>query len=183
MNNFGDNVHTDLSLSDSVSLYNIFKNISNNQIGSVGLAEEPNNFLATDTVNGQSVVRPKLGFFDYTDIRKFVRGSLADGFIKKENANITILNGTGTPGIATNRADKLKSYGYNVGTVTNAPTQNYEKTIIVDLTKGKDKYTQRYLEQRFGVKATTNMPDSAILPGKADFVIILGNNETFSSQD
>lgn len=183
MSAFSNNVHTDLSLSDTVSLYKIFKGINNNNVASVGLADGQNNYLSTDNVNGQSVVRPKAGFFDYTAIRTYLRGALTDGYIKKENSNITILNGTERPGLATEKADSLKSYGYNIGTVANAPTQMYDTTVIVDRTGGKDKYTRHYLEQRFGVKATTKLADSSILPGSADFIIILGNDEASSSQN
>jgi LCP family protein required for cell wall assembly len=183
MSAFGNNVHTDLSLNDTVSLYKIFKDINNANVASVGLADEPNNYLTTDNVNGASVVRPRAGFFDYTAIRTYLRGALTDGYIKKENANITLLNGTARVGLATTKADSLKSYGYNIGTVANAPTQTYDTTVIVDRTNGKDKYTRHYLEQRFGVKATTKLADSSILPGSADFIIILGNDEASSSEN
>jgi LCP family protein required for cell wall assembly len=183
MSAFGNNVHTDLSLADTTSLYRIFKDINNTKVASVGLADAPNNYITTDNVNGQSVVRPKAGFFDYTAIRSYLRGALPDGYIKKENSNITILNGTARVGLASEKSDALKSFGYNVGTVANAPTQTYDTTVIVDRTGGKDKYTCHYLEQRFGVKATTKLPDSSILPGSADFIIILGNDEAFSSQN
>jgi hypothetical protein len=75
----------------------------------------------------------------------------------------------------------LKYYGYTVGTVGSAPTQTYDQTVIVDLTGGKKPYTQNYLEKRFGVKVTTTMPDQAIQPGNASFIIILGRNETSNS--
>jgi LCP family protein required for cell wall assembly len=183
MGAFGDNVHTDLSLSDTVSLYGIFKGIANNKVGSLGLADAPNSFVTTDNINGQSVVRPKLGLSDYTDIRNYIRSALQDGYIKKENSNITLLNGTSIEGLATKMSNTLKTYGYNIATIANAPTKMYDKTVIVDQTSGKDKYTRHYLEQRFGVKATTNVPDSAIIPGQADFIIILGNDEATSSQN
>lgn len=183
MSAFGDNVKTDLSLSDTVALYNIMKGINNNNIGSLGLADNGNSFITTDNMNGQSVVRPKLGYFNYTDIRNYVRRSLQDGFIKKENARITVLNGTSYEGLATRDGDMLKSYGYNVTKVDNAPTQAYDTTVIVDLSKGKAKYTRHYLEQRFQVKATTKIPDSAILPGDSDFLIILGHDEATRSED
>lgn len=183
MNDFGDNIHTDLSLSDTVSLYKIFKDIPNSKIGSLGLADTPNDYVTTDNVGGQSVVRPKLGFFDYTDIRNYIRSVLPDGYITKENSNITVLNGTSVEGLATDEAKTLKSYGYNVSKTANTPTQTYDKTVIIDRTNGGDKYTKHYLEQRFGVQATTKIPDSAILPGSADFIIILGNNEATSSEN
>ena len=183
MSAFGDNVQTDLSLSDSAALYNIFKGIDNKDVRSLSLVDGDKKLVTTDNMNGLSVVRPTLGYFNYTDIHGYVRSALQDGYIKKENAKVTVLNGTGYEGLATKVSDTLKTYGYNVMTVANAPTQAYDTTVLVDMTGGRDKYTRNYLEQRFQVKATTKVPDSAILPGTADFVIILGNDEATRSQN
>jgi len=179
---FGNNVVTDISISDASRMYTIGKQITNNNIQSIGLADPPNNFVTTGNIDGLSVVEPRLGLFDYTDIQNYVRNALRDGYIAKENANITILNGTAIPGLATQEATLLKSYGYNVGQVTDAPTHSYANTVLVDLTNDKDKYTRHYLEQRLGTSAVTKLPDSSISPGSANFVIILGGNAANTSQ-
>jgi hypothetical protein len=145
---------------------------------SVDLASAANPLVKTGMISGQSVVLPTAGQGNYEAIQAFIRTKLKDGYITKENANITVLNGTVSPGLATEKADQLRTYGYNVATVADAPTSDYEKTVIVDLTKGKKPYTKNYLEKRFGVKTTTKLPDTTIKPGSASFVIILGRNET-----
>lgn len=174
---FGDHVSTDLSVNDAMRLMDIGKEIGGN-FDSVGLAGPPANLVTTGNIDGQSIVKPVAGLGEYDDIKAYIRNKLKDGYILKENANITILNGTVTPGLAGEKADELKSYGYNIGTVADAPTQAYRQTVIVDLTKGKKPYTKNYLEKRFDVKVVTKLPDQTIQPGKASFVIILGNNET-----
>lgn len=178
MDAFGDHISTDFSVNDAVRLMQIGKGIDQSKIESIGLADPPNNFLKNGNISGQSVVVPVAGIDNYADIQKFIREKLKDGYILKENANLTILNGTSVPGLAGQKADQLKTYGYNVGTVADAPTKDYEKTVVVDLTNGKKPYTKNYLEKRFGVKATTKLPDNTIQPGNASFVIILGQNET-----
>lgn len=178
MDAFGDHISTDFSVSDAARLAQIGKGIDQSKIESIGLSDPPNNYLKTSNISGQSVVVPTAGIDNYDAIQKFIREKLKDGYIIKENANLTILNGTAVPGLAGQKADQLKTYGYNVGTVADAPTQSYENTVIVDLTNGKKPYTKNYLEKRFGVKATTKLPDETIQPGNASFVIILGQNET-----
>jgi hypothetical protein len=156
-------------------LYDIGKGIGGDNVTSVGLADPPNNYVVTDNVNGQSIVRPRAGLTDFSEIQSYIRNALKDGFIANENATIAIYNGTATAGLATKKSVELKSYGYNVNTVADAPTKNYTKTVLVDLTKGVKKYTKHYLEQRLGVTAVTALPDSNIPnPGNSDFVIILG---------
>ncbi|HVC36636.1 MAG TPA: LCP family protein [Candidatus Dormibacteraeota bacterium] len=183
MSAFGDNAQTDLSLNDASRLYSLFKNINGSDISSIGLADPPNNFVTTGAAGNQSIVQPRAGLFDYGDIQTYLRGVLKDGYLTRENAKITILNGTTEPGLATAKEAVLKSYGYNVTTVANAPSNGYTKTMIIDLTNGKDKYTKHYLEQRFGVSSTTQIPDSTIQPGQANFIIILGSDETTNSQN
>ena len=184
MGAFGDNVVTDISLSDAVRMYDLTKGIGNSDIQSLDLVTAPNSYITTGNMNGISVDEPKAGLYDYSAIQKYVRSSLVDGYIAKENAKITVLNGTSIPGLATDKADELKSYGYNVATVDNAPTQGYMKTQIIDLTNGADKYTKHYLENRFGVTATTQLPpNGSIQPGDANFIIVLGSDETISSQN
>lgn len=180
---FGNNVQTDLSLSDGSRLYSITKGITNNNIQSLDLDTAPNVYVATAAVGNISTVQPKAGMFNYADIQTFVRSKLQDGYLKKENANVTVLNGTTVAGLATAKATELKSYGYNVGTVSSAPTDGYQQTILVDLTHGKDKYTKHYLEQRFNTTAVTKVPDTAIAPGSSDFILVLGNDQTSTLQN
>lgn len=182
MDNFGDHVTADISLDDAMRLLSIGRKIGN-KFESVDLADPAKPLVTTSMISGQSVVMPSAGEEDYSEIQAVVRNKLRDGYLASENANVTILNGTDIPGLATKRADQLRSYGYNVGTVADAPTHNYQKTVIVDLTKGSKKYTKNYLEKRFGVKVTTQLPDQSIQAGGANFVIILGQDETTNSQN
>jgi LCP family protein required for cell wall assembly len=182
MSDFGDHIATDMSVNNALRLMTIGKSIGGNFI-SVGLADPPNNYLRTDNVNGQSVVRPTAGFGDYSQIQNFIRNTLKDPYIAKENPSIMVLNGTGTSGLATAKGDLLKTYGYNVVSVGDAPTSSYTRTTIVDMTGGKKKFTLHYIEKRFGVKSTTKLPDPAIQATGADFVIILGQDATANSQN
>lgn len=181
MDDFGDHVKTDFGMNDLRRLYSLTKDISGNNMESIGLADPPNDYLTTGTFGGQSIVQPKDGLFEYDAIKEYIRKKLPDGYIIKEKAPITVLNGTATEGMATKVGDDLKTYSYNVQKVDNAPTQDYQKTIIVDLT-GKNKFTKNYLERRFDVKATRKLPEGITIPEheRKGFVIIIGSNETIN---
>jgi len=176
MDNFGDSIKTDFSLNELMRLYELSKKMGDPaSIELVGQGE--NGLLTTDMVSGQSVVVPKAGTFEYEAIQLYLRKMLPDGYIIKENARITVLNGSGIAGLATQKADELKSYRYNVVSADTAPTSDYQKTIIVDTTEGDaGKYTRNYLEKRFGVKATRELPAGITAPTQPGFVIILGSN-------
>lgn len=182
-NAFSNNVQTDLSLKDAMRLYGIVKSIPDTKTTSVGLSDAPNNYITTGTLAGQAIALPSAGLFNYNDIQTFIRGQLKDPYIIKENAKISILNGTPVSGLAGTKADQLKTYGYNITSTGNAPNTNFVQTTLVDLTHGKDKYTKHYLEQRLGVSAVTTLPDNSIQTNGADFVIILGSDEATPSQN
>ncbi len=174
INDFSTNMQSNLSTQEVLRLYDIGKNIDASKVTSVGLADPPNNFVTTGNIGGQSVVVPRAGTDDFSEIKNYVRNALKDGFIRNENATIAVYNGTNTGGLAGSKATDLRSYGYNISVVADAPTKNYTKTILVDLRKGEKKYTKNYLEKRLGTTAVNAMPDNTISPGSADFVIILG---------
>ena len=180
MDNFGDHVHTDFAMNDLMRLYSITKGISDSNVKSIGLADPPNDYLTTGNYAGQSIVKPKSGsMFNYDAISKYVRTQLPDGYILKENAPVTVLNGTTTGGLAGDVGDNLKTYSYNVVKVDTAPTQTYTNTVIVDLT-GNNKYTKNYLEKRFNTKVTRSIPQGITIAeaDKKGFLIIIGSNET-----
>jgi hypothetical protein len=179
MDTFGNNVVTDISINDAVRMIKIAKDIGGSY-DSIDLDAPTQPIFTTGWVDNQSVVLPTAGQGDYSQLQALLRSQLPDGYILKEKAVISILNGTTTPGLAAQKAAELKSYGYNVATVDSAPTSSYANTVVVDLTKGKDPYTKNYLEKRFGVKSTTTLPDSTIKPGNASFVIILGQDATLN---
>lgn len=184
LNSLGNNVYTDFSLNDMSRLYQIIQKVPSTDVTSLDLVTPPHNFVTTGNMNGLSIVEPKAGLLDYSDITNYIRNTLRDGFLAKENAKISVYNATDTVGLANSKAAVLQSYGYNVVKVDNTSSVlNPAKTTIVDLSKGKDKYTRHYLEERFGVTAVTKLPsDSGVTPPVGtDFVIILGKDAEASS--
>jgi polyisoprenyl-teichoic acid--peptidoglycan teichoic acid transferase len=185
LDSFGNNVYTDFSVNDIMRLQQIFGKIPSNKIGSLDLTSDTHNLVTTANMNGLSIVRPRAGLTDYSEIQSYVRNALKDSFIAKENSQIAIYNSTSIVGLATASSNKLKSYGYNVTVVDNTPTEsNQPITTIVDFSKGKDKYTRNYLEKRFKVRAINSLNASFGVkpPTGTTFVIILGKDAANSSQ-
>lgn len=178
----GNNVTTSLSLKEIMRVYEIGKEIPSTSIASLGFTDEPNVLVKTGNIDGQSVVIPRRGQSDFSEIQSFVRNALRDGFLKSENASVVVLNGTDIAGLATKRAEELKSFGYNVTMTENAPAGTYPSTQLIDLTDGIKKYTKRYLEQRLGATATAS-PEGLdpVQYGSPDFIIIIGDNEASST--
>ncbi len=182
INALGNNVRTDLNgIGEMKRLYEIMQEIGSDKFVSVGLADPPNILVTTDFINNQSVVVPSAGLYQYDDIQSYVRNTLKDAFLRQENSRVAILNGTTTAGLATAREKELKSYGYNIVLIDNAPTSDYATTTLVDVSAGKNPYTLSYLEKRLGVTKTTNAIAGLPTNETVDFVIILGSNETLKT--
>ena len=90
---------------------------------------------------------------------------------------MAVLNGSGITGLATKKANELRSFGYDVSIVDNAPTEDYLSTVLIDNTDESKPYTRRYLERRLGVVATESRADPELAQYSQDFVIIVGANE------
>ncbi len=180
---FGNHVRTDLNGLDEIKrLYEIGQNIGADRIASVGLADPPNMLVRTNFIDNQSVVVPIEGTYEYSNIQSYIRNTLRDAFLKSEDARVIILNGSGTAGVASARSNELKSYGYNIIGVGNAPTADYTATILIDNTNSVKRYTRSYLEKRLGVEVSSTT-DGLPTIEEADFVIILGTDEANKAQN
>lgn len=179
----GDNVTINASLGEMMRMYEITKDVPSASIATVGLADEANPLVETASVNDQSVVIPRAGQEDFSEIQSFVRNTLRDPFLKSENATIAVLNGTGTPGLATATADKLKSYGYNVTIIDDAPTKDYAQSAIYDRTNGVKKYTRSYIERRLVISVSSEPTSANPILAAADFIVVLGQNEITEATD
>jgi hypothetical protein len=179
LNSLGRNVYSDFDTESIKCLYRQTSEVQSKNIKSLDLVTPPNDLLVTGPLNGRSIVRPKAGLFDYSQLQEYIRTTFRDGFLAKENASVAVYNATGTSGLATSVANTLKTYGYNVKVVENAPHQaNPANTILIDLSKGANKYTRHYLEQRFGVAALSSLPGEHGInpPVGTAFVIIVGTD-------
>ncbi len=170
-----DHVRTDIQVSEMLRLYEIMEKIPNEKIISFGLTNASDNYLVSANINGASALQPRGG--DYSEIQLFVRELFVDGFIKQEQPVIDVYNGSSVPGLATETATELESYGYKTGIIDNAPTQDYDMTVVYDLSGGKKQFTRELIAKRFNVtmKSAGELP-AALKDTTSDFVVILGQN-------
>ena len=171
----GNHVRTDIQISEMLRLYEIIDSISPDKIISFGLDNGADNYLQSANIDGASVLQPKSG--TYQDIQLFVRELFVDGFIRQEEPLLDVYNGSVVAGLAGETSAELETYGYNIGHVANAPTQNYQITVIYDLSGGEKPFTKQLITTRFGVEVTSgdSLPD-ALKDTTSDFVIILGTD-------
>lgn len=171
LSSIGNHVLTNLRVDEMLKLINISKEVGVQQIVRAVLDNSPDNYLASSQINGQSALIPRAG--NYSEIKRFVRSIMIDGYIKREGAKVRLLNGTTNKGMAEKVARLLKSYGYQLVEVGNAPSSDYASTEIYNHSGGSNRYTLHYLQKRFGANPQQRDFD-ALNP--ADITIIIGSD-------
>lgn len=94
-----------------------------------------------------------------------------------QSQHIVLYNGTTVVGLTKKYETELKQKVPNSQVLDrkNAKRQDYEKTILVDLSGSKNELAQQ-LAQFLGI-AVGQLPDGEITPKEADFLIILGSDK------
>ena len=171
LQSFGDNLYTDMSADAAIKLLGISKSIQDRDITSFDLVTAPNKLVTTDRIGNSSIVRPIAGIDIYSDIQKFIRAKLVDGYISKEAAPVVVL--ATDKGIAEPVFSSLTEQGYVVrAQISSGADSSGAKLIALD--KGRAPYTRNYLEKRLGMKAATKLPAGVVVPDDARFVILVG---------
>ena len=173
LDSLGDNLRTTFSSSDIRTLINLAQNIDLDEIESLSLIDE--GLLTTDMIAGQSVVIPTAGVFDYTEIRRFLARSMSNDPLMRENATISVYNGSGIVGAASRTADRLTDRNLNATAVGNTSSISGSYRIY-DLTDGKKSETSRRLSEILSTNvqrvSRNNLPGG--ITTSADFVVIVG---------
>lgn len=182
LDSIGNNVQTDLQLSDLESLYSLAKNINNGNIKSYsldmldGTTELLKGYI---TSNGQDALIPTIGIDNFSKIAAGIRRLTSNDPVVQENANTVVLNGGSIAGIATKQGLILTNKGMNVSAIADA-NKTYTATAIIDNSNGKKPATKQLLQSMFGSNFITDSQLTATY--NADFIVILGQNLTSPQQ-
>lgn len=169
----GQNLRTNIETKELRTLMNIGQKTSNDNIISLSLIDEDNQLVTTGSYNGQSIVRPIAGLFDYSEIIDYIHKSVtAEPFVREE-PHVSVMNGSQTVGVAQTEADKLEDMGFTIDVVDVAPEGSYAKIEIYQINDDK-KETATKLQELYGVTLKTTAPPISVV-GETDFLIIVGN--------
>lgn len=169
----GTNLRTNFATSEISTLISLGNEIESDAIHSISFVKEGEEVMTTGNVGGSSIVRPIAGLTDYSEVADYVKKQINSNKITQEAANIVVLNGSQTPGVAQEEADKLEDKGFIITDIDNAPEGKYANVEIYQISDDKPA-TKAKLKQLFGVKTVrTSKPPIQITEG-TDFVIIFG---------
>lgn len=169
--------------------FNLGKDINEEDIIRHVFDDSPNGLLVGGTTaDGAWVLQPKSGNFN--EMRQIVsnifnttqeaQAQTAEVEQKYTPKVIEVRNGTKIPGLAFKTADMLESQGYKIHKYGNAPTQDYQKTVVYNLITDKNDETASKIAKQLKAEVTTTLPDwvkTAGGNGEVDIVIVLGQDQ------
>ena len=157
----GSSVETNMSIWQAIKIANMVKETDEDKIYRIVLDDMPDSILEPGfTEEGAWILQPKDGNFE-TLARQF-NNIFDTGKIKEEYARVEVLNGTETGGLAYWTASFLEKLGYNIFTYGNAPSQDYQRTVIYDLTDGQKKASLKNLKEELNAYVAKPVPDYLI---------------------
>jgi len=196
-----NSISTNLEMWEMLKLRELSEGIDSTKIIHQVLSDDPNGLLRAANVDGAYILEPKSG--DFKELQSMVQNIFNTEtqivFEKKpEPTRLEIQNGTKKAGLAGRTSQMLTELGYKVIKIGNAKEQNYERTVIYDLTGGKKNDELNFLRDKLDADLSLSVPSwmtssatpsevtifnppEATSPTKysSDFLIILGQNANF----
>lgn len=173
LNALGNNLRTNIATKEIRTIMDLAKEIKQEDIISLTLVEEGNLLVTTGRLeNGASIVRPVKGLYDYSEIQQYVDDNVNATPVDREKPHVTVLNGTSTGGIGQAQANRLEEEGFIIDDVDNAPTGDYGKATIYQITTAKTASAAK-LKELYGVELQTGTPPVSVV-GETDFLVIIG---------
>lgn len=173
----GNNLRTNFETAEIRTLMQLGNDIPSKDIVPISLIKEGEEVVRGGA--GGNVV-PTAGTYEYSEIQAYIDKNLSSDPVAREAANIVVMNGTTTAGVALTESGRLTEAGFTVSNATNAPTQDYQTTTIYRINKKDKDGTAKALSKRYGVELITTAPSFAVDAG-VDFVVIIGRASLSSS--
>ncbi|HUC96643.1 MAG TPA: LCP family protein [Candidatus Saccharimonadales bacterium] len=171
---FGNNISMNFSGGEIKTLLSFAKSLSSKSITQVSLVKTGNEVVTDSEVDGQSVVVPTSGTYDFSSIIDYLTKELSNNPAVNEGATIAVYNASYTTGAASAEQAKLQQIGLTVDTIGDANNRDAGagSYSLYDQSQGKKPKTLAFLQTELGVKATTS-PTPSDINSNDDFVIIV----------
>lgn len=192
INEFNEHLNSNLKIWEIVKLWNMFKNTSKENITNKVLDNSHNGLLVNMiTEEGAYVLYPKSG--DFNEIQYLIHNIFSKipidikSKINTEKASLEIRNGTWINGLASKIAVDLEKYKFNIIRIGNSSRQNFQKSVIYDLTFGNKIESLAILKEKTKANVSFQLPQwlqdditkdlsKEINPKQPDFILILGQD-------
>jgi len=192
INEYNEHVSTNLKVWEIIKLWDLFKNIDKEHIINKVIDNSPNGLLI-DSISekGAYILSPRSG--DFAEIQYFINNIFSDApqedkiRVLNERATVEVRNGTWINGLASKTALDIEKYGFIVVRIGNSRRQNFEKSVIYDLTYGEKMESLTILKNKTNANIAFSLPEWLVEeisneleneknPIQPDFILIIGRD-------
>ncbi len=165
----GDHVKTDIGTSELSRLASLGNDLQSEDVITKVLDNSPDGPLKSVNDGGYYLV-PKAG--DFSEVQRIAYELFSDPYLRREQAKIEILNGTGNAGQALELQQDLEALGYTIVSIDK--TDPTATTKLYDYSGDKAPFTAKFLGDRLQTQvAKSARPADA---AGIDIRVILGEN-------
>jgi hypothetical protein len=187
-----EHISTNLKIWEMVKLWELFKDVKKEDIANNVLDNSANGLLVNSiTPDGAYILLPRNG--DFSEIQYLANNVFSEGpkeiksIILSERATIEIRNGTWINGIANKTSVDLEKLGFTIVRIANSSRQNFEKSVIYDLSYGEKKESLNVLKNKTGAELSAELPEwmreeisqdnlKENKPVQPDFILVIGRD-------
>lgn len=183
MDNLSQHLSSNLEVWEMLKLFTMAKNVTSEDITTkVFDASSDGPLYSTMTIDGAAILQPRSG--DFSELQLIAQNIFGlDALADQQPKRLEVQNGTKIPGLGLRTSQYLEGLGYKVVETRNAPTQDYQKTVVYVLTQSpKSTETASILAKLLGADVAPTLPTwvsattSAQVSRTADILIILGQD-------
>ncbi len=179
----GNHVETDFEIWEVIRMFQLSKDIDQSTIGHTVFDDSPNGPLYSRILDtGAFVLLPNAG--DFSDLQ-YVAEHIFDkaALEARTPQRVAVLNGTRINGLASTISRRLENQGYEVVTTSNAPTQDYVKSVLYlsnqtdhGATIAQDIANYLEISQAESLPEWVTSTTTPAVSGNPDIVIVLGED-------
>ena len=158
METLGDNLKTDITMSEVRSAIDLGKQIDLENGEKLGFQDSGNAVVKSANIGGRSVLVPVAGEFDYSGIRSFITKRLNSEPFVKEEAVIGVYNASGVEGLARLKAAEIEAKGFTVGEISNASDQTWPSDVVIYQLNPEKPETGKKLSAIYNQEITESAP-------------------------
>ncbi|RLC38973.1 hypothetical protein DRH27_00935 [Candidatus Falkowbacteria bacterium] len=189
---YNEHVSTNLKIWEIIKLWDLFKDVDKEHIINKVIDNGPNGLL-TESISekGAYILSPRSG--DFAEIQYFINSIFSDApeedkiMVSDERATVEVRNGTWINGLASKTALDIEKYGFIVVRIGNSTRQNFEKSVIYDLTYGEKMESLTILKNKTNANISFSLPDWLVeeisnelenekSPIQPDFILVIGRD-------
>ncbi|MFA6171705.1 MAG: LCP family protein [Patescibacteria group bacterium] len=192
ISDLSEHISTDIEIWEVYKFWDLVKDVDKANITNQVLDNRAGGLLVNAVgQDGAYILQPKSG--DFKEIRYMVQNAFSappaedSHKVDVEKTKVELKNGTWINGLAGQVSVDLEKYGFEITRISNSSHQNFQKSVIYDLTFGAKKDSLGILKEKTGANVSFDVPDWLTEElkndnaGKTDintpdFILILGED-------